>query len=348
MPNPIILDKDRIEYRDYFQWFKGDLATLWNVPATLINGLKFLDVPNDVLTEFNYFKAASKYYISAVTDNVPEALDSIYPLFRRMVEHWAVTGEYCLVIENGVINTIRPDYVFPIRKPDNYDIIQGYYFIFPLSINGEFKARVIHYDIATGIALENTRDLVGDNLEDKRGGTPVNIQGVIWEKEDGFYKDIKGLVRELNVRYALLQLALNSTAIPLLQVATEGMGGGLVGADGITPTRIAGIGKSGLGLVVPPPFTGEEGARYIERAGTGLEESLAYVRMILGSLSVLSGVPEYVHGISLSQSTAEVERVMFMGESRIESVQRAMTNTFRQLGLEVVFGSQRIGENNAS
>ncbi|MYC78852.1 hypothetical protein F4X10_24045 [Candidatus Poribacteria bacterium] len=343
----IKLDSNRLEYRKYFDYYNGRLDSLWNIPPTLINGFQLVTAPNDLKSNLNYFNASSKFYINGILDNVPPELNEYFALLERMVTHWSVTGEYCLVIENGVINTIRPDYVFPIRRPDNRDVIQGFYFIFPapdetadpsISNFSTSKARVIHYDILTGVATQTTRDIFSNELEEVSGGTPVNIQGVIWEDTGGgYYNHIEGMVRELNVRFALLQLALNSTAIPLLQIATEGMGGGLLGADGITPVNVAGLGKSGLGLVVPPPFTGEEGARYVERAGTGLEEALAYIRMILGSLAVMSGVPEYVYGVSLTQSSAEVERIMFMGQSRINRVQRAIQNTFAQLGITVEF-----------
>ena len=344
----IKLDQDRLEYTKYFDWYKGNLDTLWNKPPTLINGLRFLDKPNDLLSTLNYFSASSRFYINGILSVLPPALDDYFPMVERMVTHWSVSGEYCLVIENGVINTIRTDYVFPIRKPDNYDVIQGYYFIFPIPDSMQ-RARVVEYNVATGVALQTERTFAGGELEDKSGGTPVNIQGVIYEDTGGgFYKDIEGMVRELNIRFALLQLALNSTAIPLLQIATEGMGGGLLGADGITPTNVAGLGKTGLGLVVPPPFTGEEGGRYIERSGVGLDEALAYIRMVLGSLAVMSGVPEYVYGVALTQSTAEVERVMFMGQSRINRMLRSMRDTFGQLGIDVEFAELSIEGNNGN
>ena len=333
------LEQDRLAYRDYFEWYNGDLRSLWNIPPTLVNGMSLLAAPNDLLSTLNYFSASSKFYINGILESVPQTLEDYYPLVERMVEHWSVTGEYCLVVENGVVNTIRPDYVFPIRKNDNWDVIQGYRFVFPIldDDTNVARARVVEYNVATGKARQSVRDLYGNNLGEPVGSTtPVNIQLVLYQDTgSGYYKDIKGMVRELNVRYALLQLALNSTAIPLLQIATEGMGGGLLGADGITPVNVAGLGKSGLGLVVPPPFTGEEGARYVERAGTGLEESLAYVRMVLGSLAVMSGVPEYVYGVALSQSSAEVNRVMFMGQSRINRMRRAMTHSFGVLGVDV-------------
>ena len=339
---PITLDNDRIEYKRYFKWYHGDLKTLYDIPSSLVNGLQLIEKPSDLETSFNYFSASSKYYLNALLDNIPDALDDVYDLLERMIEHWTVTGEYCLVVENGVLNTIRPDYVFPIRKPDNYDIIQGFYFIFPIP-NTAQRARVIEYNSITGNAIQNERTFAGNMLDDnKSGAIPVEIQAVIYDDTGtGYYKDIAGMVRELNVRFALLQLALNSTAIPLIQIATEGIGGGLLGADGVTPIKVAGLGKSGIGLVVPPPFTGEEGGRYIERSGAGLDEAMAYIRMLLASLSVASGVPEYVFGVSVSDlansSSAALEQLEFLGQSRIRRMQRSLVNTFRMLGREVSF-----------
>jgi len=352
----IKLDSNRLEYRKYFDYYDGRLDKLWNIPPTLVNGFTLVDKANDLKSTLNYFNASSKFYINGVLDNVPAELDRYFKLLERMVTHWSITGEYCLVVQDGVINTIRPDYVFPIRNPDNRDVIQGYYFIFPIAdatldpATQDFstsRARVIHYDLLSGVARQTERDIFSNELEDKSGGIELNIQAVFWEDTGGgYYPHIEGLVRELNVRFALMQLALNSTAIPLIQVATEGMGGGLLGADGITPMNVAGLGKTGLGLVVPPPFTGEEGARYVERQGTGLEEALAYIRMVLGSLAVLSGVPEYVYGVSLTQSSAEVERIMFMGQSRINRVQRAIENTFGELGVNVSFPTLELARGN--
>ena len=352
------LDSNRLEYRKYFDYYDGRLDALWTIPPTLINGFQLISAPNDLKSTLNYFNASSKFYINGILDNVPEELNPFFALLERMVTHWAITGEYCLVIQDGVLNTIRPDYVFPIRNPDNRDVIQGFYFVFPkpdatqdpaIQNISTTRARVIHYDILTGVARQTERDIFSNELENKSGGIELNIQSVIWQETGGgYYPHIEGLVRELNVRYALMQLALNSTAIPLLQIATEGIGGGLLGADGITPMNVAGLGKSGLGLVVPPPFTGEEGGRYIERQGTGLEEALAYIRMILGSLAVMSGVPEYVYGVSLTQSSAEVERIMFMGQSRINRVQRAIENTFAQLGITTRFAPLEIARESST
>ena len=349
----IALDAKRLEYPNYFKWFDGDLSTLFDAPSSLVNGLNYLNKETDLHSTLNYFGTSSKFYINGLLDIIPpEITVDTYPLFERIVQHWSVTGEYCITIENNVVNAIRPDYVFPIRQPENMDIIKGFYFIFPIKDKPQ-RARVIEYDIASGRAYQTERVIMGNRLQEKYGGTPVNIQNVLYQDTGaGFYRDIKGMVRELNVRFALIQLALNSTSIPLLQVATEGIGGGELNADGLSPTKVAQLGKTGLGLVIPPPFSGEEGARYVERAGTGLVESMQYIRTILGSLSVMSGVPEFVHGLSLSElsnmSSKAIDQVDLLGKSRIKRMRYALTNTFRELGIELTFPEPDVEvENNA-
>jgi len=332
----ITLDAKRLAYRDYFAFHAGKLDKLFQIPKTLANGLEMLTL-NDISTRFNFFKAASDFYANGVLDSTPEALQPHYALFERMVRHWSVTGEYCLVIENGILNTIRPDYVFPVYADYNADMLLEILFVFPNKMGT--TARVIRYDVMSESAFFSQRTLSANQLQEAGfDETPVNIQWVKWENtQQGFYDSIQGLVRELNIRMAMFQLSLNSTAIPLLQAATEGISGGLITSSEITPSRIASLGKTGLGLVIPPPFTGEQGASYVERQGTGLREAMDYMRILLGSLSVMSGVPEYVFGTNLSDSAANVERVMFMGQSRINRMHKAIENSFRELGIIVDF-----------
>lgn len=336
---PITLDPARLEYKDYFEWYRNELRTLFNIPPTLANGLSLVSV-NDLKTEFNFFAAASDFYANAVLDTLPDIIRPYTPILERIIRHWSVTGEFCLVIQNGILDTIRPDYVFPVFAPENADVIVEYLFVFPLP-NTASQARVVRFNPYTGEAGESIRTLAGNSLQaEGYRETPVNIQAVFWRRtQAGFYPAIKGLVRELNIRLALFQLALNSTAYPLLQVSTEGLAGGRLATAEITPAKVAGLAKTGIGLVVPPPFIGEEGARYVERLGTGLTEAMEYVKMVLGGLSVMSGVPEYVFGTNLSDTSAEVERVMFMGQSRINRLYRALEFVFGELGVEVRFGN---------
>lgn len=345
----LVLDIRRQKYTEYFEYYEGEMDRLFSLPKSLVNGLFLLNI-TDIQTRFNFFRAASDFYGSAVLDQSPDELGPFYPLFERLVHHWSVTGEYCVVVENNVVNTIRPDYVFPLYNRYNRDIIDQFFFIFPLNVRDithfqEFstlqEADVVRYEVATGLSFRSRRTLAGNSLSDGEPETPANVQRVFWEDtRQGFYRSIEGLVRELNIRMAIFQLALNSTSVPILEVQSEGVSGGLLGTETITPAKVAGLGKSGLGLTIPPPFTGQNGARYVERQGNGLEESMGYIRMLLGSLSVMSGVPEYVFGTNLSDSTANVERVMFMGQSRVNRMFRSVENVFGELGVPITFTNE--------
>ena len=96
----------------------------------------------------------------------------------------------------------------------------------------------------------------------------------------------------------------------------------------------------GLGLTVPPPFTGELPAQYIERTGTGLKESMDYIRLLLGQLGVLSGVPVYVFGVQLDRPAAQTERVLFAGQARVNRFRRDIESAFALLGWAVNFTNE--------
>ncbi|MYF36031.1 MAG: hypothetical protein F4226_04350 [Synechococcus sp. SB0678_bin_12] len=68
------------------------------------------------------------------------------------------------------------------------------------------------------------------------------------------YVALEDIVREVSVRLNMLQLALDTSSFPVLQIDKE-----LITAP--------------LGLTTDPPIGERQGATYIERAGTGLAES---------------------------------------------------------------------------
>lgn len=336
-----ILDFDRVRFSTWFRWFEGDLSELYTgVANSQVNGLDYM-APADLSTKFNYFGAASRFYIDAALGDIPESAVQDYALLEMLVRHWAVTGEYCIVSQNGTERAVRPDYVFPIQPVEDSGLVLGYVFVFPISTaynTPTGKARVVEYDALTGVAYSSIREYAAGVLGQRPGDAyRVPIDYVIWENtHDDFYSDIEGVVRELNVRMAFIQSALNSTSLSLLQADPDRISGFRGRAD-ITPARVASAGKSGLGLIVEPPFTGEAEARYVERTGQGLAESLEYMRLLLGQLAVMSGVPDYIYGVSLNQNPAEVERVLFAGQARITRLRRALERTFERLGRPVVF-----------
>ena len=339
----VTLDAARIKYPEYFQYFRGNIKPLFDIPSSQVNGLSYVGV-NELTTDYNYFAAASRFFIDAMLGDVPETVRLVYPIFERIVTHWAVTGEYCGVLSGGTFRVINPANVHPMPVGAEKQDVTGYLLVYPHTLpNGLFDgyATVISYDIATGAAFQNVRGYSPGIVADV--GTepiPVRIDAVIWDNTgDGMYPYIAGIVRELNIRAALIQSNLNSTSYPLLQMSADNISGVSSQRD-ITHAHINSLGKSALGVLVEPGFTGENEPRYIERSGAGLEESLAYVRLLLGLLSVMSGVPDYVYGVSLNQNPTEIERVLFAGQARINRLRRSLESAFSRLGLPILFTTE--------
>lgn len=338
-----LLNPNRLRYGSFFDWYAGNLGSLYTrVAHNQVNGLAQMS-PDELTTRFNYFGAASRFYIDAMLGDIPDTVLPYYTLLEKMVRHWAVTGEYCIVVQGGIPHAVRPDYVWPISYIADADTPTGYIFVFPISTpygSPTGKARVIEYDAFTGQAIASIRDYAVGVLGDRPFDvSPVTIDRVIYEDTgDGFYDDVEGIVRELNIRMAFIQSALNSTSLSLLQANPDRIGN-FRGRGDITPKNVAQQGKTGLGLIVEPPFTGEYEAKFIERSGQGLAESLDYMRLLLGQLSVMSGVPDYIYGVSLNQNPSEVERILFAGQARITRLRRAIEGSFAELGVSITFSS---------
>lgn len=337
------LDPRRLRFPDYFAYFEGNLDRLFDVPATQANGLAYIP-PNEITSRFNYPAAASRFFIDAMLGDVPDAVRLVYALFERLVKDWAVTGEYCVISTSQGIRVIRPDNVFPmpVGSPDNE--ITDYLLVYPnRDPNGHptGTAYVVAYNIATRRAMANTRAYSPGVLDDY--GTepvPTDVFDVIWANTgDGMYPLIEGVVRELNVRGAMLGSALNSTSYPLLKINIDALANVQARRD-MNVEKVNGLAKSGLGIIVDPEFTGEAEPGYIERTGRGIDESLDFVRLLLGLLTVLSGVPDYVYGVSLNQNPSEIERVMFAGQAKITRLRRNLETTFERLGISFRFTSE--------
>ena len=366
------LNPERTRYADYFDWAAGRLDTLFQVSPTLVNGLTLIP-PAQLSTRFNYFAAVARFYMDAMIADRPAVSPATAALIDKVSEHWAVTGE-CVIVTapDGVRRAVRPDYVYPVFDRYDKDTVERFVFVFPersntyatgrrqttfdggvpdtVSNRMSFaeRARVIDYTVADGTARMSTRDYRAGWVDDTPIGEPVNIGRVLWvDTGDGVFHDMDGIVREITVRLNVLQSALNSVAFPILQADVDSMASGTF-VDGVTPDKVTTAVSGGLGLTIPPPFIGEEGARYVERTGTGLDESLNYLRMLLGQLGVISGVPDYVFGVQLGRPANETERVLFTGQAKVNRFRRDLeialstpTETLRFVGEPFVTRSER-------
>lgn len=344
--DPMFLDPDRVRFSQFFDWYEGNLDTLFQIAPTAINGLGYIK-PFHIDNRFNFMAVLSRFYASAMMAGLPPLDTRTYRLLRTAVEHWSVCGETLLVRSGGVVRAVRPDYVWPIANEYDRESLEKILIIYPQfnpQTTGDFRnqptastrARVIEYDVATGRAHEAIREYSPGNVADRPLGTSIAIERMVWVKSgEPPYIGIEGIVREISVRLNMLQLALNTTALPLVQVDKNSLADGALRNQSATLDAVSRItANSPLGLTTTPPFGGEEGARYIERSGNGLRENLEFIRLMLGQLGVLSGVPDYVFGIQLGRPQEETNRVLFAGQARINSFQNELREDLAQVGID--------------
>ena len=341
----MFLDPARLLYSRHFDWYEGNDASLFtSIQPTIINGLGLLK-PQNVSTRFNFFRALSQFYSTALMSDMPRLPMSQQRMLIRAAEHWSVTGEAVLVGGVGRERAVRPDLVFPVLDPYDVETVVRYLFVYPERKyqEGDWsqepmsagKARVIDYDVATGEAFESIRTWAPGVIGDSPKGKPVDIGRVVWIRSGHApYRPVETVIREITIRLNMLQLALNTTSVPLIQLDKDVVADGqLRGGETTTEVLSNIVTRSPLGLTTAPPFGGEEGARYIERSGAGLAESIEYVRLLLGQLGVLSGVPDYVFGIQLGRPSDETERVLFAGRARINAFRNELSEAWEELGL---------------
>ena len=345
------LDPQRLKFPTWFDYYESHLDNLFRIPGTVINGLGVLGGLTGITTRFNYFHAVSRFYSAAVMSDLPLMPAATARLIQDCAEHWSVCGEACLVQTGGTTRVVRPDYVFPVLNRYDREQVDRFLFVYPRRDDqeGDFgnvpaastSARVIDYDVATGEAFEAIRSYEGGGIGDGPRGRPVSISNVVWIRSgEPPYPIVQSITREICIRLNTLQLALNTSSLPLIQIDKDSLSDGELRGKTASIEEIANLLKSPLGLTAVPPFSGEEGARYIERAGTGLTESLDYVRMLLGQLGVLSGVPDYVFGVQLGRPANETERVLFAGQARINAFRRELEDGLSRIGLNVHFANE--------
>ena len=345
------LDTRRLKYAEYFDWFESRLDTLFTgVQPSAVNGLDKVTA-SEITTRFNYFATVSRFFMDAMLGDIPNISARGLELLQALTEHWAVTGESCLVRTAGRWAAVRPDYVHPVYNRFDKDIVERFLLVYPERKSNMLypdfgnttlyadTARVIDYDVQTGRALQSIRQYRHGWIADVPMGEPVPVGPVLWiDTGDGVYDDIDGMVREITVRLNILQATLNSTAFSLLQIDKDAISDGIF-LTGVNPDKVRAAAGTGLGMTVTPPFIGEEGARYVERTGVGLDESLDYLKLLLGQLSVITGVPEYIFGVMPSNPN-ETERVLFAGQAKVQRFRRDIESAFRTARIPVIFPNE--------
>lgn len=343
----MFLDPRRVLYAQYFDWFEGRLDTLFQVPPTTINGLGYIK-PNNLATKFNFMAVLSRFYSAAVMSDLPVVTGSTFRLLHQATEHWSVCGETLLVRQDGRVRAVRPDFVYPIFNPYDRETVDRILIIYPFRDTeagdwynqpvSSIKALVTEYHVATGEAWQGIRDFTPGNIADGPRGERISIESMVWVKSgEPPYIAVESAVREISMRLNILQLALNTTSVPLIQIDKNTLAGGSLRNQEATLDAVSKItSDSPLGLTATPPFAGEEGARYVERSGNGLRENLEFIRLMLGQLGVLSGVPDYVFGVQLGRPNDETSRVLFAGQARVNAFQNELREALTTVGINEV------------
>ena len=344
----MFLDPRRVRYAEYFDWFEGRMQTLFQLQPTAINGLGFIK-PHHLANQFNFFSVLSRFYSSAVMSDLPVVSGETFRLLNRATEHWSVCGETLLVRQNGRVRAVRPDFVWPVTSEFDTETVERILLIYPRRDTeagdwynqpvSSIKAMVIEYDVETRQAWRSIRDFTPGNIGDGPRGEPIELERMVWVKSgEPPYVALEGAIRELTVRLNMLQLSLNSTSVPLVQLDPNTLADGALRNQEATMEAVSNItANSPLGLTTTPPFAGEEGARYVERTGSGLTESLEFMRLMLGQLGVLSGVPDYVFGVQLGRPNDETARVLFAGQARVNAFQNELREALSMVGVTVEF-----------
>lgn len=333
---PYTLSAKRVKFATYYRFREGDLSGLHSVSPTDVNGLTYIN-DGEVVNQFNYFAAASRFYSDAMLADM-DAPPAIYDPLYRGIKDWTVTGESVFLSIGGMVKSIQPQYFHPVPLSTDDSQFERFLFVFP-HVNEQGiatgRARVIDIDADSGAATDSERDYQSGVVGDPLSVSPITVDGMAWIRtDDGTYGEMERLVAEINMRMSMLQVGMNNATFPLLQVDVDAVSDGAFVAGKEQRSKIA---RRGLGLTVPPPFAGEEGARFVERLAPLITEGVDYLRLLLGQLSIVSGVPDYIYGVNLGQPANETERVLFAGQAKIKRYRIALIEGLRGLGYSVAF-----------
>ena len=326
----IRLNPDRVKFNEYYQWHNGNLSTLFQEAPNIVNGLSYVK-PNEVQSGFNYFAAQSRFYADAMLADIPEN-NIAYDIIRKLTRDWSITGEAVLVTADGQQRVVQPNYFYPRPARDDSDVYVVYYFVFPILNEQDIptnRARVIEFDPATGEAFMGNRNYSGGYIGEPEVVSPVNIERIDWLRtEDGAYGQMESLVREINMRQSVTQSALNRNAFPILSIDRDLVADGQFATGNPSTEQVADLGRQGIGITVPPAMPGEDRASYIERLNPLVAESMDYLRLLFGQLTIASGVPDYIYGVNLGQPAAETERILFAGQAKVNRFRKLITELF--------------------
>ena len=353
---PYLIEPRYTQRMDWYRWHSGDTADIWRGAASQVNGLAFIP-PETAAVGFNYFAAQSKFFSDAMLSEIPAGVGDAYNLLRTMTQDWAITGEAVLVKAAGEWRAIQSRYFMPYPRRDDSERFERYFFVFPILTEANTltaEARVIEVDGETGEAWTGIRNWTGGWVGEPRGMEErYPLEQLIWlRSDDGAYGEMRDLVGQVNMRMAMLQANLNRATYPAIAMEQfllmdrslrpwhTGSGNTPQWNPRITDWDAEGRDLAekmsrGLGPVIELQGIDQDKPSYIERQFTLPDQALEYLRLLLGKLTIISGVPDYIYGVNLGQPAAETERVLFAGQAKVNRFRRQVSDAFAVMGREV-------------
>lgn len=350
-----------------------------SVQPTTYNGLTFLDGARGVGTRFNFFRVLSEFYKNAFLSevdlgDVDTSRAAPYSLLSSLAQSWAVTGEFCISTFREVtggtgsdgqplaidglarVRSVRPDFVHPVYSPFSRDDIERLLIIYPevdrslvgnqTNVPASAKTALVYdYNLQSGECYQSTRQYsLGSVADGPLGELVPGLSFELFQLESSPYEAIETITREICVRLNILQSAFNNTSIPILEINTDS----LVrlwdalkdvgqGARASVTTEMGQ--EYGFGLIAKRNFDSEPPARYVERSGISLQESLQYLTMLMSQLGIQTGLPDYVFASRVGQKMVESESMLFQAKGKLRAFKHTVKSALAARGLTVEYGT---------
>jgi len=225
----------------------------------------------------------------------------------------------------------------------------------PTLIDDLFNPRCTITRIADGVTEISIWEIEDNNhLGERISSTTVTPQAIhCFDTDESFYPEMKSLLREFIVRINALQVSLNSSIKPYLFIPS-----GVINAPvfaGMSSDDLAKVqmdftsekanplssDRWGRGGVIEGSLAASVEPKFVERTGAGLSESFDYLTELAAMMSLSSGVPNSVFGVtrgSVGETHSSRERTIFAAQSRVNKVRRLLIKLFREsLGITLEF-----------
>ncbi len=336
----MFFDEKRSLFHQYKDWYDGKHSSLYtSLSPSVSNGLKHIP-PANAVTYFNAFSLISRFYNDQFLADLPVGFHNGF--ISRMIRDWSITGDCAYMLYQGRLMDIPARNIVPIY--DSTGDLERWIIYRPIKSHTTplfDRARVINYNVQTGQASLTIRNYRPGWIDDTPNiGSPVSVSNLRYiTTDDDLYADLRNSIIEINIRMNLINVSLNSSSYPVLQIDTNSVSNGKYRGKAVSTAELFTLVNDGLGITITPPFTGETGASYVERSGTGLTESLEYLDKIMHNLGIQSGVPDYIFGIRTGNNS-DSERVLLTAAARIGSFRLLLASALAEIGITLPLSAE--------